>query len=106
MGLEGIRKAAQRDQSLKFTALLHHITPELLSQSFYELKRQAAVGVDGVRWDDYEQVVYGRIPELHRKIQAGGYRAFPSRRVYIPKADGKLRMGSSYGFRKGQRSGI
>ena len=129
-GLEGIRKAARRDKGSRFTALLHHITPSLLVESFYALKRQAAAGVDGVTWQEYEHKLYGRVHELHRDIHTGAYRAQPSRRVYIPKADGKLRplgiaaledkivqqsvvtvlseiyetdfLGFSYGFRKGR----
>lgn len=90
-GLEGIREAARRDGRMQFTALLHHITPSLLVESFYGLKRNAAAGVDEVTWRDYEKVLYTRAHELHREIHTGAYRAQPSRRVYIEKADGKLR---------------
>lgn len=90
-GLEGIREAARRDRRMKFTALLHHITPSLLIESFYDLKRNAAAGVDGVTWREYENILYTRVHELHREIHAGAYRAQASRRVYIEKADGKLR---------------
>jgi len=67
-GLEGIREAARRDRRMKFTTLLHHITPSLLVESFYDLKRNAAAGVDGVTWRDYENVLYTRVHELHREI--------------------------------------
>ena len=90
-GLEGIREVARGDRRAKFTALLHHITPSLLVESFYDLKRNAAVGVDGVSWRDYENGIYTRVHELHREIHTGAYRAQPSRRVYIEKADGKMR---------------
>lgn len=90
-GLEGIREAARRDRRMKFTALLHHITPSLLVESFYDLKRNAAAGVDDVTWREYEKVLYTRVHELHREIHTSAYRAQPSRRVYIEKADGKLR---------------
>ena len=90
-GLEGIREAAKRDKRMKFTALLHHLTPILLVDSFYDLKRNAAPGVDEYMWADYEKVLYTRVHELHREIQTGAYRATPSRRTYIAKADGKLR---------------
>jgi len=89
-GLERIRQAAGKDGRMKFTALLHHTTPSLLVESFYDLKRNAAAGVDGVTWRDYEEVLYTRVHELHREIHTGAYRAQASRRVYIPKADGKL----------------
>jgi len=91
MGLEGVRKAARRNRRLQFTALLHHITPQLLVDSFYSLQRDAAAGVDGVTWREYEKILAQRVTELHRMIHAGAYRATPSRRVYIPKADGRQR---------------
>ena len=91
MGLEGIRKIAKEKARVKFTALLHHITPSLLVECFYALKRQAAAGVDGVSWREYEGTLYKRVHELHREIHTGAYKAQPSRRVYIPKADGRLR---------------
>lgn len=91
MGLDGVREAARKDKRMKFTALLHHVTPSLLVESFYDLKRNAAAGVDGVSWCEYENILYGRVHELHKEIHTGAYRARPSRRVYIPKADGSLR---------------
>lgn len=91
MGLEGVRKAACRDRRQRFTALLHHITPGLLTESFQALSRSAAAGVDGVTWRDYEAILPRRVHELHRQIQVGAYRAQPSRRVFIPKSDGRLR---------------
>ena len=90
-GLEGIREAAKKDGRMKFTALLHHVTPALLVESFYDLKRDAAAGIDGMTWREYEVILYTRVHELHREIHTGAYRAQASRRVYIPKADGKLR---------------
>lgn len=91
MGLEGVRIAAKRDKKVRFTALLHHITPALLAQSFYALRRDAAPGVDEVTWQDYEEGLHERVQTLHRKIHVGGYRATPSRRLLIPKADGRQR---------------
>jgi RNA-directed DNA polymerase len=90
-GLERVRETAKRDKRNKFTALLHHITPSLLVESFYDLKRSAAGGGDGVSWKDYEDILYGRVHELYRQLHTGAYQAQASRRVYIPKADGKLR---------------
>lgn len=91
MGLDGVREVARRDRRARFTALMHHITPSLLVESFYALHRNAAVGVDGVTWREYERILYTRVHELHREIHTGAYRAQPSRRVYIPKADGRQR---------------
>ena len=91
MGLEGVRQAARRNRRLRFTALLHHIAPSLLEASFYALQHNAAAGVDGVTWREYEGSLHERVQMLHRKIHTGAYRAQPSRRVYIPKADGRQR---------------
>ena len=90
-GLLGIRQAAQKDKKLKFTSLLHHVTPELLRSSFLDLKRQAAPGVDGETWRDYAKDFERRIDDLHGRIHRGAYRAKPSKRTYIPKLDGKMR---------------
>ncbi|NYT79827.1 group II intron reverse transcriptase/maturase [Alcaligenaceae bacterium] len=76
---------------MRFTTLLHHITPDLLAQSFYALSRTAAVGVDGVTWREYEKGLTQSLDTLHQQIHAGAYRCKPSRRVYIPKADGRQR---------------
>src|ERR1017187_3801975 len=90
-GLQGVREAAQRDKGLRFTTLLHHVNEKLLVDSFYLLKRQAAPGVDRVTWGEYEEGVEVRIADLHDRIHRGAYRAQPSRRVYIPKPDGRQR---------------
>ena len=91
MGLEGVREAARRNKGMQFTALLHHITPQLLAQSFYALRRDAAVGVDGLSWREYEEGLLQRVTDLHAKLHSGAYRATPTRRVYIPKTDGRQR---------------
>lgn len=129
-GLEGVHERARKDRRCRFTALLHHITPQLLVEGFYELKRNAAAGVDGISWAEYEPQLYSRVHELHREIHTGSYKAQAVRRVHIPKADGKTRplgiaaledkivqqavvtvlstiyetdfMGFSYGFRPGR----
>ena len=90
-GLGGVREAARRDKKQKFTALLHHVTTELLRDSYYSLRREAAPGVDGVTWQQYGLGVEERLRDLHERIHRGAYRAQPSRRTYIPKADGRQR---------------
>ena len=90
-GLLGVREAARKDRSLKFTALLHHITPELLTSSFYDLKKNAAPGIDGQTWHEYEHDLENRIGDLHGRIHRGAFRAKPSKRVYIEKTDGRKR---------------
>ena len=90
-GLASVRKAARKDKKVRFTALLHHLTVDLLRESFYALKRKAAPGVDGVRWREYEPDLQEHLIDLHSRVHRGSYRAKPSRRVYIEKADGRQR---------------
>jgi hypothetical protein len=90
-GLAGVRKAAREGKEMKFTALLHHLTVGLLREGFYALKRKAAPGVDGVTWKEYETGLEDRLVDLHSRIHRGAYQAQPSRRVYIPKSDGRQR---------------
>lgn len=86
-----VRKAARQDRRARFTALLHHVTVDLLRDSFLALKRHAAPGIDGLTWQQYEEELDDRIVNLHQRIHTGTYRAQPSRRVYIPKPDGRQR---------------
>ena len=90
-GLEGVREAARRDRKQKFTALLHHVTVDRLRESYYSLKRKAAPGVDGVTWQQYGEGLEERLSDLHDRLHRGAYRAKPSRRTYMPKADGRQR---------------
>jgi RNA-directed DNA polymerase len=129
-GLDRVREAAKRDEQLRFTALLHHVSVPLLADSFYALKREAAPGVDGVTWAEYETDLDKRLEDLHSRVHRGTYRAQPSKRAYILKQDGRQRplgiaaledkivqhavgrvlsqiyeedfMGISYGFRPGR----
>jgi group II intron reverse transcriptase/maturase len=130
-GLDRVRNAARQRKKEKFTALLHHVSVELLRDAFLALKRRAAPGVDGLTWQDYEANLEGNLQELHAKVHSGSYRALPVRRRLIPKPDGKQRplgiaalqdkivqralitvlnaiyeedfLGFSYGFRPGRR---
>ena len=89
--LERIRKVASERKTEKFTALFHHINTELLEEAFYELAQNAAPGVDRLIWKDYEADLQDNIEDLLDRVQRGVYRALPSRRVYIPKPDGRQR---------------
>ena len=88
---ERIRQAAQRDPGCRFTSLLHHVTRGLLNEAYYALRRQAAVGVDGVDWASYGASLDTRLADLHERVQSGRYRALPSKRLWIPKPDGRQR---------------
>lgn len=90
-GLQRVREVARKDRRARFTSLLHHITVDVLRDSFAALQRQAAPGIDGVTWDQYGADLEPQLEQLHRQVHQGTYRAQPSRRTYIPKADGKRR---------------
>ena len=89
--LERIRKVARERKKERFTALYHHINTELLVDAFFELAQNAAPGVDRLTWKDYEADLERKIEDLHLRVQRGAYRVLPSRRVYIPKPDGRQR---------------
>jgi hypothetical protein len=90
-GLKGVRKAARERKQERFTTLLHHLTVDLLRDSYHALKRDAAPGVDGVRWAEYEDGLEPRLRDLHERVHRGSYRAQPSRRIYVKKPDGRQR---------------
>jgi RNA-directed DNA polymerase len=130
-GLDRVREVARRDKDARFTALLHHVDLDRLRTAYLALSPKAAPGVDGVTWTDYGQGLETNLRDLHARVQSGRYRAKPSRRAWIPKADGRLRplgiaaledkivqravvevlnavyevdfRGFSYGFRPGRR---
>jgi group II intron reverse transcriptase/maturase len=89
--LDRIREAARRDKNLRFTSLMHHITVDLLRDSFNALKRDVAPGVDNVTWRQYGEELETHLPDLHERVQSGRYRAKPSKRTWIPKSDGRQR---------------
>jgi retron-type reverse transcriptase len=89
--LDRVRQAARQRREEKFTALFHHLSVDLFREAFFALKRDAAPGVDGLAWETYEADLDLKLTDLHSRVQRGAYRALPSRRAYIPKADGKQR---------------
>src|SRR6266446_7844178 len=89
--LERIRQAARQRKKETFTALLHHISIDLLGEAFFELKKDAAPGVNGLTWRTYQADLDRNLTDLHERVHRGAYRALPSRRRYILKADGKQR---------------
>ncbi len=91
LDVDRIRQAARREKGAPLTALLHHINADSLSVAFYALKRDAAAGVDGMTWRDYELDLIAKLSDLHGRIHRGAYHPLPSRRRYIPKADGGQR---------------
>ena len=90
-GLIAVRRAARQSKSVRFTALLHHITIDLLKRSYLSLGRDSAPGIDGVTWQTYGENLEEKLEDLHDKVHRSSYRARPARRTYIPKADGSKR---------------
>jgi RNA-directed DNA polymerase len=90
-GLERVRERARRQKKERFTALLHHVSVDLLRAAFSGLKRDAAPGVDGLTWQEYEQNLDSRLVDLHTRVHRGTYRVLPSRRKFISKEDGRQR---------------
>src|SRR5215467_7668314 len=84
-GLAAVRQAARQSKSVRFTALLHHITTDLLKRSYLALARDAAPGIDGVTWQAYGEILEEHLKDLHERVHRGSYRARPARRTYIPK---------------------
>src|SRR6266705_3234699 len=89
--LDRVRQVARRDKEARFTALLHHVSLERLVMAYWDLSPKASPGVDGVTWQDYGQDLVANLRDLHDRVHSGRYQARPSRRAYIPKADGRLR---------------
>jgi len=130
--LDRVRQVARKDKDVRFTALLHHVSVDRLREAYRAIQPGAAPGVDGVTWRDYGVDLEANLRDLHARVHRGAYRARPTRRVFIPKADGRLRplgvaaledkilqravvevlnavyeedfLGFSYGFRPGARS--
>lgn len=130
--LDRVRMAVMRDKKMRFTALLHHVCLDRLRTAYFSSKKDAAAGVDGITWQHYGQQLEENLQRLHSKVHTGAYRAKPTRRVYIPKPDGRQRplgiatledkivqralvevmnaiyesdfLGFSYGFRPGRGS--
>src|SRR6266436_1174738 len=90
-GLDRVREVARRDKDARFTALLHHVSLDRLRAAYWAIRPKAAPGVDGVTWSAYGQVLETSLQDLHRRVHSGAYQAKPSRRAYIPKADGRQR---------------
>jgi group II intron reverse transcriptase/maturase len=90
-GLDRVRQAAKARKKQRFTALYHHLTVDLLKEAYYWLKRSAAPGVDGLTWKEYGQDLEDNVVDLHARVHRGAYRALPSKRKYIAKADGRQR---------------
>ena len=91
VALDRVRTAARHRKKERFTTLFHHLSVDLFREAFLALKRDAAPGVDGLTWPDYEADLERNLTDLHDRVHRGTYRALPSRRRYIPKSDGRQR---------------
>jgi len=89
--LDRVRQAARQDKDVRFTALLHHVSVDRLREAYRAISPSAAPGVDGVTWRDYGLELEANLQDLHARVHRGAYRARPSRRVFMPKPDGRQR---------------
>jgi RNA-directed DNA polymerase len=89
--LDRVRQVARLGRDVRFTALLDHVTVDRLREAYRAISPNAAAGVDGVRWRDYGSDLEANLSDLHARVHRGAYRARPTRRVFIPKPDGRLR---------------
>ena len=89
--LEGVRRIAATDKRAKFTTLMHHINVDRLETAYREINPKAATGVDQLTWGEYGEDLEANLQDLHRRVQSGAFRAKPSRRTHIPKANGSPR---------------
>ncbi len=89
--LDRVRQVARKDKEVRFTALLHHVTVDRLREAYRAISPDAAAGVDGISWREYGLDLEANLLGLHARVHRGAYRARPTRRVFIPKADGRLR---------------
>jgi RNA-directed DNA polymerase len=89
--LDRVRQLARKDKDVRFTALLHHVSVDRLREAYRAISPNAAAGVDGVTWRDYGSDLEANLRDLHARVHRGAYRARPTRRVFIPKPDGRLR---------------
>jgi RNA-directed DNA polymerase len=89
--LDRVRQLARKDKDVRFTALLHHVTVDRLREAYRAIRPGAAPGVDGMTWREYGQDLEANLRDLHARVHRGAYRARPTRRVFIPKPDGRLR---------------
>ena|ERR1035437_3063735 len=103
--LDRVREIARKDKDARFTALLHHVDFNRLWKAYWAIRPEAAPGVDGVTWEDYGQDLEGNLRSLLERVHSGAYRASPSRRVYIPKADGGKGRSASPRWRTRSSSG-
>jgi RNA-directed DNA polymerase len=86
-----VRQAARKDRNARFTALLHHVTVDRLRRAYWAINPKASTGVDQVTWGTYGRDLEANLQDLHARVHRGAYRAKPSRRAYIAKADGRMR---------------
>jgi len=89
--LERVHRVARKSKEERFTSLLHHVTLDRLRQSYLGLSKKASAGIDGETWHSYGENLEDNLQALLERVHRGGYRARASRRVYIPKTDGRLR---------------
>lgn len=88
--LSQIARKAKCDRKVRFTSLAHLLTPEFLKETWGQMNRRAAGGIDGESCKQFESELERRVQEINQQLRVGAYRAPPVRRVEIPKGPGKV----------------
>jgi RNA-directed DNA polymerase len=86
-----VAERAKQSREFRFSSVAHLINEEALVRAYRRLRKDAAVGVDGVTVEQYGQELGDNLRDLHRRMKAMQYRHQPIRRVHIPKENGKTR---------------
>src|SRR5262249_16227438 len=89
--LTRIAEKAKMDPKLRFTSLAHLLTPEFLIETWKQMNRRGASGVDGETTEEFESDLETRVEQVCARLKAKQYRPPPVKRVGIPKGDGKTR---------------
>jgi len=90
-GLLRVMERARRNPQERQLALAHLLDEEALKRAYHRVRKDAAVGVDGVTKEAYGQNLEENIQDLHRRLRTMKYRHQPIRRVHIPKDKGRTR---------------
>ena len=86
-----VAERAKRDPQGQMRSLSNQLDEALMKEAYGRIRKDAAVGVDGVTKEQYGQRLEENIRSLRERMKEGRYRHQPIRRVNIPKAPGKTR---------------
>src|SRR2546430_2905488 len=86
-----VRERAKRSPQMRFLSLAHLVDEVMLKAAYERIRKDAAVGVDGITKEKYGEYLDDNVRSLHQRLRDRTYRHKPIRRVHIPKGQGKTR---------------